>query len=151
MRRPFPKRILFTGWFDTGKQGREWPGDFKIVAHQKPLTWDAAQSVLNEKTGRPWLRIHLRGRRPWDAKVRLRFRYRLTSGDAINIALVDSKTNATYQASATELVLNQWRETSVDFQIPDKGADRFADEIRLVVGKGAELLIDDLLLYVPGE
>jgi hypothetical protein len=26
--RPFPKRILFTGWFDSGKQGKEWPGAF---------------------------------------------------------------------------------------------------------------------------
>src|SRR5438105_10668207 len=28
--RPFPKRVLFTGLFDTGKQGKEWPGTFEI-------------------------------------------------------------------------------------------------------------------------
>src|SRR6185436_2607698 len=43
-KRPFPKRILFTAWFDTGKKGAEWPGDFEIVPHEKPLTWKAAKS-----------------------------------------------------------------------------------------------------------
>ena len=44
-KRPFPKRILFTGWFDTGKQGKEWPGDFEIVNHEKPRTWKCARAV----------------------------------------------------------------------------------------------------------
>ena len=44
-KRPFPKRIVFTAWFDTGKQGKEWPGDFEIVAHEKPRTWKYAKSV----------------------------------------------------------------------------------------------------------
>src|SRR5262245_21014251 len=47
---PFPNRILFTGWFDTGKQGVEWPGDFEIVPHHSPLTWKAAKSVVNAKS-----------------------------------------------------------------------------------------------------
>ena len=33
-KRPFPKRILYTGVFDTGKQGQEWPGTFEIVGDQ---------------------------------------------------------------------------------------------------------------------
>ena len=31
---PFPRRIIFTGWFDTGKQGKEWPGDFRYRLHE---------------------------------------------------------------------------------------------------------------------
>src|SRR5262249_3144952 len=37
-KRPFPERILYTGLFDTGKQGKEWPGDFEIIPHEKPRT-----------------------------------------------------------------------------------------------------------------
>ena len=55
--RPFPERPIFTGWFDTGQQGKEWPGDFAIVAHKPPRTWKAARSVLEPKSGRPWLRL----------------------------------------------------------------------------------------------
>jgi hypothetical protein len=56
--RPFPKRILFTGWFDTGKQGQEWPGDFEIVPHEKPRTWKAARSVVNPADGNPGCASH---------------------------------------------------------------------------------------------
>ena len=62
-KRPFPKRLLFTGWFNTGKQGQEWPGDFEIVPHEKPRTWKAAKSVVNKETGQPWIRLNLRGQR----------------------------------------------------------------------------------------
>ncbi len=44
-KRPFPKRIVFTAWFDTGKQGKEWPGEFEIVNHEKPPHVKAAKSV----------------------------------------------------------------------------------------------------------
>lgn len=72
---PFPRRVIFTGWFDTGKQGREWPGDFKIVPHHKPLTWDAAESVPNKATGKPWIRVGLRGKRELSRHTAVRFRY----------------------------------------------------------------------------
>lgn len=148
--RAFPKRFLFTGWFDTGKQGNEWPGEFEIALHEKPRTWDFARSVIHAETGRPWLRIHMRGQRRLEELVRLRFRYRITGGESIQLKLVNSQTKAAYQASASELVTGEWNETSVDFRIPDKGVDLFADEIHLVADKGEELQIDDLLLYVPG-
>ena len=28
--RPFPRRVLFAAAFDTGRPGKEWPGDFEI-------------------------------------------------------------------------------------------------------------------------
>jgi inosine-uridine nucleoside N-ribohydrolase len=60
-KRPFPKRMLFTGWFDTGKQGKEWPGDFDIVPHKAPQKWKAAKSILDPRRDAPWIRLDLRG------------------------------------------------------------------------------------------
>src|SRR5262249_33525563 len=88
-KRPFPKRPIFTGWFDTGRQGKEWPGDFEIVAKEKPLTWKAAKSVLNPKTESPWIRVHLRGERPLGDATQLRFRYHLTEADSMRVLLVN--------------------------------------------------------------
>ena len=68
---PFPGRVIFTGGFDTGAQGKEWPGEFEIVPHEKPRTWKFARS----KAGR--LRVDLRGERPAkDGRVRVRVRRR---------------------------------------------------------------------------
>jgi hypothetical protein len=115
---PFPRRVLFTGWFDTGKQGagNEWPGDFEIVKHDAPLTWKAAKSIANLQSGRPWIRVSLRGARPLSAANRLRFRYRLTGGDGLKILLANSKTGQEWNAPARELVTSKWAEAAVDFQ-----------------------------------
>ncbi len=51
-KRPFPKRLLFTGWFNTGKQGQEWPGDFEIVPHEKPRHVEGGQE-RREQRDRP--------------------------------------------------------------------------------------------------
>src|SRR5262249_33666735 len=85
-KRLFPARLHFTGWFDTGKQGKEWPGDFEGVAKKKPHTWRAAKSVPH-KDGGSWLRVHLRGERPLGEKTRLRFLYHLTGMNDVRIAL----------------------------------------------------------------
>src|SRR5439155_229253 len=77
-KRPFPAKVHFTGLFDTGKQGKEWPGDFGIVPHKAPLTWKAAKSVANAESGEPWSRVGLRGERPLGETTHLRFRYHLT-------------------------------------------------------------------------
>jgi hypothetical protein len=62
---PFPSRIVFTGWFDTGKQGRgaEWPGLFDIVPHERPRTWKTARSVADPDSKRPVVRVDLRGQK----------------------------------------------------------------------------------------
>jgi inosine-uridine nucleoside N-ribohydrolase len=51
-KRPFPKRILYTGWFDTGKQGKEWPGSFEI-ADKEGYFWKAAKSVEDPERKAP--------------------------------------------------------------------------------------------------
>src|SRR5262249_44075208 len=159
-KRPFPERILFTGWFDTGRQGKEWPGDFAIVSKPAPLTWKAAKSVDNADLGQPWLRVHLRGERPLGETTHLRFRYHLSGADSMRVLLVNRTAKDSHVIELKNLKGSEWAEAVLDFSAdsrrldgskgkPAKG-DR-VDEIRFLMPKGAELLVDDLLLYEPGR
>ena len=142
---PFPNRILFTGWFDTGKQGAEWPGDFEIVPHQPPLTWKAAKWVLNAKANEAWIRVNLRGQRPLSAVNRLRFRYRVDGTGDIRLTLANSRTGQEWRNTLNKAARGRWTEATVDFQINERNA--FADEMRFAVANGTELLVDDVLLF----
>ena len=145
-KRPFPKRIIFTGWFDTGALGREWPGDFKLVADAGNY-WRAAQSVENPATGKPWLRIGLRGQRALGEKSALSFRYRLKGTDALEIRLVNSATGATVSAKTKSLRQRAWSDAAVEFDTKDFPS---TDEIQVRLPDDGELLLDDLLLFEPG-
>lgn len=153
--RPFPKRIVFTGWFDTGKQGKEWPGDFEIVEHESPRTWDAAKSVKDPKTGQTWIRVYFRGRRPLGDLTRACFDYRLTSKTpGLKMVLLDSKSGRSLEANLIDLATGTWAKTFVDFKpgTKEKSAPlTHADELRFYAPPGSELLLDDLLVYEPGE
>jgi hypothetical protein len=153
--RPFPARPIFTGWFDTGEQGAEWPGDFQIVRHEPPRTWDAARSVREESSGRSWLRIQMRGQRHLARGdgTRLAFRYQLTGPAAngavpIEAALVDTQQGRTWKARIAQPMRGEWAEADVAFDI-DADAPT-ADELHLRAGTDDVLLVDDLLLYEPG-
>jgi purine nucleosidase len=146
--RPFPKRLLYTGWFDTGKQGNEWPGDFEIVPHQPPLSWKAAKSVPNAELGQPWIRVYLRGQRLLGETTQLRFRYRLTGADHMQIVLADSRTKLSLVQVLKTQRSDAWAETTIAFV--HKPAAH-VDEIRFVLPAGGELLLDDVLLYESGE
>ena len=154
-REPFPRRIIFTGWFDTGKQGagHEWPGHFEIIPHEPPLTWKAARSITDAKTGEARLEVSLRGSRKLSEQTRLRFRYHLSGAAAIEVTLVESKSQRIWRQTLGKLPNNRWSETAVDFKLKsDLSSDKpVADAVRISVkGEGAVLLIDDLLLYEPG-
>jgi hypothetical protein len=146
---PFPKRVLFTGWFDTGRQGsgNEWPGDFEIVKHDPPLAWKAAKSVVNSQTGQPWVRVHLRGARPLSKVNRLRFRYQMTGGNNLSAVLGNTKTGQEWSASVKDLKSGAWAEATLEFLVTHPGAS--ADELRFVAPKNTSLLVDDLLLFEP--
>lgn len=144
-KRPFPKRILYTGWFDTGKQGQEWPGEFEIVKHDPPLTWKAAKAVTDATTGEARLRLGLRGMRPLGGKTELRFRYRVNGADRVDVSLVNSKTGQHVDGAAESLVEGEWAETTAVFG----AGPGEVDTVRFVVPKGAGLLVDDVLLYEP--
>jgi hypothetical protein len=149
-KRPFPERPLFTGWFDTGRQGREWPGDFEIVAHKPPLTWKAARSVVDPKSRRPWVRLSLRGERPLNKVTHLRFRYHLTGTDSLQVVLVQKKKSGTRRSvTLSDLKKGTWAETTVEFPAAPSGQPRMthADEVHWLLPAGTELLLDDVLLY----
>jgi inosine-uridine nucleoside N-ribohydrolase len=148
-KRPFPKKIHFTAWFDSGKQGKEWPGTFEIVP-QKGFFWHAAKSVENQELGASWIRLHLRGERILGENTQLSFRYRLTGADSMQVALVNRTARAQQTVELTKLTQDQWTEHTVDFARakpagPAKG-DR-VDEILFILPKRAELLLDDVLLF----
>ena len=136
----FPPHIYFTAGFDTGRQGKEWPGDFEIVPHEPPGTGKAARSIPDPSGQGAGLRISLRGRRPLPGvELKLRFRAQLTEGAVFEVALgagawvpVEARTSG-------------WEEHGVSV---GKGLTE-ASEIRFRrAGKGV-LWIDDLLLFEP--
>jgi hypothetical protein len=146
---PFPRRIIFTGWFDTGKQGAEWPGDFEIVRHEPPGTWKAVRSVLDPASGRPWIRVDLRGERPLGRETRLRFRYRLDGEGPIELVLRNPRTKEEWRAAPQSLARGHWAEARLDFDTSGKAAA--AGELLFLAPAGAQLTIDDLLLYEPAD
>ncbi len=156
-KRPFPARVHFTGLFDTGKQGKEWPGTFEIVDHKPPLLWKAARSVKNDELGASWIRLHLRGERLLGETTHLQFRYQLSGADSMRVLLVNRAAKDTHTIELKGLKNGEWAETNVDFSAAkgDKGSaalhkgDR-VDEIHFLLPRGSELLLDDVLLYEPG-
>jgi purine nucleosidase len=149
-KRPFPKRVLYTGIFDTGKQGKEWPGTFDIV-EKKGFFWKAARSVAGPG-GTPWIRLSLRGDRAVGKRTELIFRYRLTGGDGrMRLRLLNRKTGTAHIVELKDLKTDSWATATAAFG----GADgphpgEKVDEAHFLLPKGAELLIDDVLLYEPG-
>lgn len=146
---PFPKRIVFTGWFDTGKQGQEWPGDYEIVEHKKPRKWKAAKSIVDKETDQPRLRISFRGERPIGQTTAVRFKYRLEKGDGFTVELANSKSDQVIRQKVPVDKPGEWAEASLKFT-PDRQMTA-ADELRFHPPPGDELLVDDVLVYEPGE
>jgi inosine-uridine nucleoside N-ribohydrolase len=147
-KRPFPERLLFTGWFDTGKQGKEWPGTFEIV--ENGYFWKAARSVPRE-SGEPWIRLHLRGQRPAGAATELFFRYRLQGADSLRVVLVNRSAKSQHTATLDRLEQGRWAEATASFPKDGPHAGDGIDEIHFLLPRGAELLLDDVLLYAPGK
>jgi hypothetical protein len=145
---PFPARIIFTAWFDTGEQGKEWPGNFRILPHEKPRTWKMAASVINPQTNSHWLRISMRGQRPIGTNLRARFKYKfIAAGNkAMRVAVVDHASGKSRGTLVKDLVTDQWAQAVVDLSGQEP---HLADEIQIIVPARAELFVDDLILYEP--
>jgi inosine-uridine nucleoside N-ribohydrolase len=151
-KRPFPKRILFTAGFDSGKQSKEWPGDFEIVP-QKGYFWHAAKSVPHPESKLPWIRLSLRGERTLGDVTQLTFRYRLTGTDAMKVGLVNRTAKATQFMEVKGLAKEQWTQATINFTGASSGPPNRGDrahEVQFVLPTPGELLIDDMLLYEPG-
>lgn len=150
-KRPFPRRIVFTGGFDTGKQGQEWPGEFEIVPHKPPRTWKYARSVPREETNTPWLRVGLRGERRLDALTEITFHYRLTGANTMRVELHNTKTGWSVGKELRDLRRGDWSAATVRFDTAPKAGqpERTINQIRFVLPAGSELGVDDLLVYSP--
>lgn len=146
-KRPFPKRIIYAGGFATGTKGKHWLGDFEIVQDDGAF-WKAARSVKDEKTGAHWIRLGLKGQRALGEKVRLTFRYRLSGADSMRVELVNTAEGKPVVAELKGAKKGQWASADLAF---DAGGMRTANELRFLLPKGAEALIDDVVLYEPGE
>lgn len=150
--RPFPKRFLFTGLFDSGKQGKEWPGNFEID-QKKGYFWNAAKSVPHPKLqNQAWINIGLRGERPIGDATHLSCRYKLAGADRMKVQL-ESPTLAEPAAFELKNLRDEWSalDVSVDNAAPKrlpKGAS--VREISFLIPASATLWIDDLLLHEPG-
>jgi hypothetical protein len=156
---PFPKRILFTGWFDTGRQGKEWPGRFAIVSHTPPERGNYARSVSDPIRRKPVLYVHLRGGRPVGAATCLRFRYRAVKAERVKVELHNATAKVSHVLDWKPARQGAWDEVTLDFgrAVRSDGmagglrpGDR-VDEVRFLLPTGGELGVDDLLLYEPGE
>ncbi|HUE75037.1 MAG TPA: nucleoside hydrolase [Pirellulaceae bacterium] len=151
--RPFPQRLQFTGWFDTGKQGQEWPGDFEIPA-DSGFFWKAARTIQKEG-GRPEIRVLLRGSRPLGKSVQVDFRYKAAAGGTLDVVLRDTKSRRELRASVTELKAGDWQQASLTLSRPaaEKQAGlqdlAAADELHFILAGDGPLLVDDVLVYEP--
>jgi purine nucleosidase len=147
-KRPFPSRPIYTAWFDTGKQGKEWPGHFELVPKAKPHTWRAAKSVKNSETGNDWIRLDLRGKRKLGKNNFLQFQYHLTGGNALDILILDRKSfKAGFQLRG--LKQEQWTEAQWNIVAGPEGIPLGVEieEIHFHVPAGGQLLLDDVLVY----
>ena len=138
--RPFPKRIIFTGWFDTGKQGKEWPGTFDIVEHTKPRQWKFAQSVRGD------LVVSLRGPRAIDPESEITFVMRLPPSDAPIFAiqyLRAGKPIASQPIAPEDF--GEWDRVRLKLNLSKSPT---IDEVR-ISAPGEPFGIDDLLIYTP--
>jgi inosine-uridine nucleoside N-ribohydrolase len=142
-KRPFPRHVHFAAGFDTGQQGKQWPGTFEIVP-DKGYFWRAARSVP-KADGSSWIRLGLRGARPLGETTRLSFRYHLTGADRIQVVLLGEKSGLRTAEQLTGLKTGVWAEATVAFATRHHAAE----EIHLLLPAGTELLLDDLVLYEP--
>jgi inosine-uridine nucleoside N-ribohydrolase len=151
-RRPFPKRIIFTGWFDTGKQGQEWPGDLEIVPHRKPLTWKAARSVANKSTGKPWIRVSLRGKRTLSRATAVSFRYDFAGKGPVQVGFLEGKRKTRFRPISFQPATGRWGTVTLRFELPSAASQEPppADAVQFLIDdKNGRLRIDDLLIYEP--
>lgn len=141
--RPFPQRIFFTGLFDTGKQGKEWPGMFEIVEHAKPKAWKFAQSVPGDG-GRSMMQISLRGERRLVPKTEISMQIRGSQPGMVSLSFRGGEKVVSYGQTIEIKRPDEWQ--SVTIQIPDDPGP-VVDSLHLFSKNIATFGIDDLLIY----
>jgi len=149
-KRPFPERIVFTAGFDTGKQGKEWPGTFEI-AQKEGYFWHAAKSVPNPQSkAEAIIRVDMRG---WRLRANhLFFRYKLEGTDKMTVTLDPADFSVVAGIELKGLKKGEWAEATVNFaKGPIPLTSERARDIIFTIPADARLWVDDLLLYTPGK
>jgi hypothetical protein len=142
--RPFPKRIIFTGWFDTGKQGKEWPGKFDIVEHAKPRQWKFAQSVIGD-AGQNVLSVSLRGERTLDSKSEITLLMRSDAAKSLAVQLRHRGRKVVPPLAIALKNAGEWEPARLRLDLSES---IIIDEIHVTCAEGT-FGIDDLLIYTP--
>jgi hypothetical protein len=143
--RPFPKRVIFTGWFDTGKQGKEWPGEFEIVPHDKPRAWKFVRSIPGPD-GKPHLVVGLRGARRLSPVTRMSFNCRLTGADSFQLEWRHGE-EVIQTFDVSPMQTDSW--TKAVTHLSGNDNETTIDNVRFNIPAGGTLSIDDMLLYEP--
>jgi hypothetical protein len=152
-KKAFPQRVLFTGIFDSGKQGKEWPGSFEID-QKKGYFWHAAKSVPHpEDKEKTWIRVGVRGDRPSQSTPVLFFRYKLEGADSIRVSINDEElANSTRITARKNRKEDEWVNANVSLEeILSAKSGQPIRHVLFAVPAQARLWIDDLLLYEPGK
>jgi len=121
------------------------------VEHAKPGKWKTAKSIPNPTGDSSWLRISFRGERPLGEMTAIRFRYRLLGAEAFTLKL---RGNADKQERTAEVKVGkqgEWEERTVLLTTGKPQRMNSASELVLELPKGAELVVDDVLVYEPGS
>jgi inosine-uridine nucleoside N-ribohydrolase len=147
--RPFPKQVFFTGWFDTGKQGKEWPGSFTILPHTKPRTWNFAQSLVEASDEAPTLRVGLRGERVVAPLTELTFAYQAPEGKGFTVELHGK--GGVIGKQEVAVTKTDWQTATVTFDFRKAKLPPTVESLVFRVPKEATLRVDDVLLYEPAN
>lgn len=162
---PFPNRVIFLASFDTGITPKEkpkyWPGEFDVVTKDAPAGryWGAARAVPRKDGRGRWIRLQIAPPRPAGAHTKLRFRYHLTGASKMTVQIFDCTDNDNRHVRLEGLKEGAWTFTYVDFARDGRrndgkdtpfAAGHKVDDIFFFVDEGADLFIDEVVLYDAG-
>jgi hypothetical protein len=92
-----------------------------------------------------WIRLSLRGERPFDGKLRLRLRYRLRGAEAMRIE-APLRDGALRALDLARLESGEWSALDLDLA---SGPGALGELRFLLAEPAASLEIDDVVLYEP--
>src|SRR5207248_908919 len=83
-----------------------------------------------------------------DANTELTFKYKLTGANEVAMQLGSKGKGIPGGQQMLKLKAGEWSEVTVPFKLTGK---EIATEIAFLLPEGAELSVDDVLLYTPGK
>lgn len=159
---PFPNRVLYVAGFDTGidpaSREKYFPGRMEIARKDAPpgTYWGAARAVAQEDGKGKLVQLQITPPKAVGARTKLRFRYHLKGTSSMQVQIFDLTDMDNRHVRLKDLKQGEWTFLHVDFTRDGKrndGSDTpFAaghkvDDIFFFVEAGAELLLDEVVLY----